>query len=291
VLVFIVVLLVVGLLAYYIITSVAGSFKLLIQNAPDYFSQGLATFHEWVRNLQQWFPPEAQQGVEGFVQDVGTTLGNALRSAFIKGLSYVPATFGMVLGFVSLPIFLFYLLKDSERLSSGFYSAFSPRVAKHVKGIVSVIGGVLGRWVRAQLVLALTVAFLCFIGLYIMGIGLAPALAVFAGMMEFIPILGPWIGGIVGVIVTLAVAPEKAIWAALVYIIVQLLENALLVPRIHGSYLQIHPAVIIVLLALGAYIAGIWGIVLIVPLAATVVQIYKYLRQNMVVEGIRPASE
>lgn len=291
ILIFIVVLVLIGLLIFSIATGVAGSFKLLIQNAPDYFSKGLSTFQEWLRSFRQWFPPETQQQVGGIVQDVGTALGNALRDAFIKGLSSIPTSFGLILGFVSLPIFLFYLLKDSERLSIGFYVAFSPQVARHVRGVVSVIGRVLGRWVRAQLMLSLTVAGLCFIGLSILGIALAPALAVFQGIMEFIPILGPWIGGAVGVIVILAIAPEKAIWAALVYIIVQLLENILLVPRIHGAYLRIHPAVVIVLLALGAYIAGIWGIVLIVPLTATAVEIYKYVRQNMAVEGIQPASE
>ncbi len=291
VLVFIVVLLVVGLLAYYIITSVAGSFKLLIQNAPDYFSQGFATFHEWIRNLQQWFPPETQQQIGGTVQNIGTTLGNALQSALIKGLSYIPGTFGMVLGFVSLPIFLFYLLKDSEKLSNDLYSAFSPQVAKHVRGITSIIGRVLGQWIRSELLISVTVAIICLIGLSILGIGLTPALAVFAGMMEFIPILGPWIGGVVGVLVVLAVAPEKAVLAALVYILATLLENTLIRPRIQGAYMRIHPAIVMVLLSLGTFIAGLWGIILVVPLTATIVEIYKYLRQNMVVEGIRPASE
>ncbi len=109
--------------------------------------------------------------------------------------------------------------------------------------------------------------------------------------MEFVPILGPWIGGAVGVIVVLAIAPEKAIWVAVVYLAVQLLENILLVPRIHGGYLRIHPAMILVLLPLGAYIAGLWGIILVVPLTATAIEIYKYARQNLMAQEIQQASE
>ena len=135
------------------------------------------------------------------------------------------------------------------------------------------------------------VALLSFIGLAALGIKLAPALAAFQGLMEFVPILGPWIGGAVGVIVTLAIAPEKAIWVAVVYLVVQLLENILLVPRIHGTYMRIHPAMILVLLPVGAYIAGLWGIILIVPLTATIVELYKYARQNLMVEQIQQASE
>jgi predicted PurR-regulated permease PerM len=260
--------------------GVAGSFSILLKNAPQYFSQGLDTLHQWTASFRQWFPSEMQQQVGGVVEDIGTALGNAMRNAFVRGLSYVPTTVGLVLGFVSLPIFLFYILKDAEKLGSGFYSAFSPQMAKHVKGMVSVIDRVLGRWIRAQLVLSATVAVLTFIGLAALGIQLAPALAVLQGIMEFVPILGPWIGGAVGVIVTLAIAPEKVIWVAVVYLAVQLLENILLVPRIHGGYLRIHPALILVLLTLGAYLAGLWGIILVVPLTATVVEIYKYVRQT-----------
>jgi len=85
------------------------------------------------------------------------------------------------------------------------------------------------------------------------------------------------IGGAAAGIVALAVVPEKAIWVALLFLMVQLLEGTLLVPRIQGAYLRIHPAIVIVLLVLGAYIAGFWGLLLAVPLTATAVGIYKYV--------------
>lgn len=288
---FIIILVVVGMLAFYIITGVVSSFSILLKNAPQYFSEGLQTLRGWLEGFQRWLPPEIQQQVGGSSQDVGTILGNALRSAFGKGISYISSSFGLILGFVALPVFLFYVLKDWEKLSSGFYSAFSPQMAEHVRGVVAVIDKVLGRWIRAQLVLSAVVAVMSFIGLAALGITLAPALAVLQGIMEFVPILGPWIGGAVGVIVTLAIAPEKVIGVAVVYLAVQLLENIFLVPRIHGGYLKIHPAMILVLLPLGAYIAGLWGIILVVPLTATVVEIYKYVRQSLMAQEIQQASE
>jgi predicted PurR-regulated permease PerM len=288
---FIIILVVVGLFTFYIITGVVSSFSILLKNAPQYFSEGLQTLRGWLEGFQRWLPPEIQQQVGGSSQDVGTILGNALRSTFGKGISYISGTFGLILGFVALPVFLFYVLKDWEKLSSGFYSAFSPQMAEHVRGVVAVIDKVLGRWIRAQLVLSAVVAVMSFIGLAALGITLAPALAVLQGIMEFVPILGPWIGGAVGVIVTLAIAPEKVIGVAVVYLAVQLLENIFLVPRIHGGYLKIHPAMILVLLPLGAYIAGLWGIILVVPLTATVVEIYKYVRQSLMAQEIQQASE
>ena len=72
---------------------------------------------------------------------------------------------------------------------------------------------------------------------------------------------------------------------AVLFVGVQLLENMLLVPRIQGGYLRINPAIAILLLVLGAYIAGFWGLLLAVPLTATVVELYRYLHRNAIAEA------
>lgn len=154
-----------------------------------------------------------------------------------------------------------------------------PQLGKRVGDIANILDSVIGSWIKSQIVLALTVFAMCLLGLYALRIGPAPALAALAGLMEFVPILGPWIGGVAAVVVALAIAPERALWVAVLYISVQLLENALLRPKIQGVYLQIHPVVIIVLLPVATYIAGIWGMVLYVPLLAFGVEVFKYMRQ------------
>ncbi len=84
--------------------------------------------------------------------------------------------------------------------------------------------------------------------------------------MEFVPILGLWTGGTATFVVALAIAPAKVLWAAVLYVVIQLLENALLRPKIQGVYLQVHPVAIVVLLPVAACLAGIWGDGLCVPL-------------------------
>ncbi len=289
--IFIVVLILIGLFTFYVVTGVVSSFSVLLKNAPQYFSEGLKTVQGWLQVIQQGLPAETQQQAGNIVQNLGTTLGNALKTAFAKGVTAVSGTFGLILSFVALPVFLFYILKDWEKLRNSFYSAFAPQVAVYVKGVMGVVDRVLGRWIRAQLLLSAVVAVLTFIGLMALGIKLAPALAALQGLMEFVPILGPWIGGAIGVIVVLAIDPQKAIWVAVVYLGVQLLENILLVPRIHGSIMKIHPAMILVLLPLGAFIAGMWGIILIVPLTATAMELFKYARDNLMAREIQRASD
>jgi predicted PurR-regulated permease PerM len=280
VLIFIIILGLVALLSFFVVTAVVDAFLVLLRNAPQYIAGGLATLQQWADFIREQLPPEARQEVDQFMLEAGVALGNAIRNALMKGVSFIPATFGLMFGFAALPIFLFYILKDSEKLNKGFYSAFSPWLAEHTKNIISIIEGVLGRYIRAQLLLGFIVAYFTFVGLLFLRIPVAPALAVFAGVTEFIPTIGPWIGGAAAVIVTLAIAPERAIWVALLFLVIQLLENTLLVPRIQGAYLRIHPAIVIVLLVVGAYVAGFWGLILAVPLTATIVEIYKYVRHT-----------
>lgn len=281
---FMVILGLVGFFTYFIVTAVISAFLVLVENAPQYISAGLFTLGEWAEGFRRNFPPEMQQQIDSFILEVGEVVGNAVRGIFTRGISFIPTTFSLFFGLASLPIFLFYILKDSEKLQKSFYSALSPWMAQHIRNIISILEMVLGRYIRAQLILGFFVAYLCLVGLLILRIDFAPALAAFAGLTELIPILGPWIGGAAAVIVTLALAPEKAIWVALLFLFVQIIENNLLVPRIQGRYLHIHPALILVLLVMGAYIAGFWGIIFAVPLTATLVEIYKYVRKCMAVD-------
>ena len=281
---FVVVLALVGLFFFYTITAAADSFATLLSNAPEYISKGLSTAQDWFESFRQNLSLAQQQQVDEYISKIGTTLGTWVQNAFVSGLTFIPSTFSMILGFCALPIFLFYILKDSKKLGEGFYSFFSPGVALHIRSILSIMDNVLGRYIRAQLLLGLVVATLVFTGLTILGIKLAPALAIIAGVTELIPTVGPWIGGAVGVIVTLAVAPDKVLWVVVVYLSVQMLENMLLVPRIQGGLLRINPGILIFLLVLGSYLAGIWGMLLVAPLTATIVEIYKYVRQNISAE-------
>ncbi|MBM4449143.1 MAG: AI-2E family transporter, partial [Chloroflexi bacterium] len=100
-----------------------------------------------------------------------------------------------------------------------------------------------------------------------------------------------WLSGAVVVIITLAVVPDKMIWVIVLFLAVQLLENSLLVPRIQSGYLRIHPAAMIFMLVLGAYLAGFWGLLLAGPLTATGVEIYRYIRQRYQDEKLLKPTE
>ena len=289
--VFIVLIGLVGAFLYVIVTVVVDAALVLLENAPYFISRSVYQVQEWFEVLRQQFPPEIRHELDKALLEAGVALGNSIRDALVGGVSFAPRNFSVVFGFAALPFFLFYIMKDSERLRRGFYSGLTPGIAEHVRNIISIVERVLGRYIRAQLMLGLIVAYLAFIGLLLLGVQYAPVLAILAGMTELIPTLGPWIGGGVAVIVTLAVTPERAIWVAVLFLGIQLVENYFFVPRIQSAYLRIPPAIMIVLLVLGAYIAGFWGLILAGPLTATTVEIYKYIRHQYEVEKAGQQTE
>ncbi len=281
---FLVIIGLVGTFIYVFATALAHSFQSLLLVAPSFLTQSFGQVEAWLDNFISVLPADISSQIEGILINAGETFSAAVNDFFQTGFGGIQNAFSVVLGFAALPIFLFYFLKDHEVVRRGFYAAFSPWLGTHVANIVQIIERVLGRYIKAQLLLGTIVAYITFLGLFALDVwpdtGIILALALLAGLTEMIPTVGPWIGGIVAVVFTLSAAPEKAVWVALLYLGVQLVENNLLVPRIQGGYLRVHPAAAIMLLVLGAYVAGFWGLLLAVPLTATVIEIYKYIRSS-----------
>ncbi len=275
---FLLLICIIGGITYFIVSAVIDASVILLQNAPSLLGRSLYQVQQWLQGLIELMPEDIQQEFRSELIEVGMSVGRYIRDALMGAISSVPRHFGTILGFAVLPFFLFYIMKDSERLKKGFSLVMTPRMAVHARNVVKIVEMVLGRYIRAQLMLGVIVAYFSFIGLWLLRIPFSLALALLAGVTELIPTLGPWIGGAIAVIVTLAMAPEKAIWVAVLFVGVQIVENNLLVPKIQSAYLHIHPAVMIFLLVFGAYIAGFWGLLLIGPLVATLVEIFNYIR-------------
>lgn len=288
---FILLICIIGGFAYFIVTAVIDASVTLLESAPYFMGKSLYQVQQWLEGIREQLPPEIRQELDKALLEGGLALGRYIRDALLGGIESLPRTLNAILGFAALPFFLFYILKDSERLKRGFASAMTPGIAEHARNVVTIVERVLGRYIRAQIMLGVIVAYFSFIGLMLLKVPFTMALALLAGITELIPILGPWIGGGIAVIVTLALAPEKAIWVAVLFVGIQLVENSLLVPKVQSAYLHIHPAIMIVLLVFAAYIAGFWGLLIIGPLVATLVEIFKYVRDDYQAERANQIAE
>ena len=128
----------------------------------------------------------------------------------------------------------------------------------------------LGGYVRGQGLLCLAVGVTAFIAYLLIGLPYALVLAIFAGFMEMVPIFGPALGAVPALLVALSVDPSKAVWVVVATVIIQLLENTVLVPRIMKHSVGVNP--IITLLSLIAFgsVFGFLGALLALPLAAII---------------------
>jgi predicted PurR-regulated permease PerM len=113
-------------------------------------------------------------------------------------------------------------------------------------------------------------------------------LAIIAGITELIPIIGPIIGAIPGVIIGFTVSPATGLAVLLAYVVVQQLENNLLVPRIIGESVGIHPAILTVVLIAMGQVFGLLGVVLAAPLSAVARDLFVYTYRRL--DGLSPEA-
>ncbi len=271
---------VISLVLFYTITVGGKALGALIQDASQTIPSGLNTIKQWLKSIPMLSDPLIQETIDVYMAKAGAALPDLLKDFLTRGLKMFQTSLGMIMGFASLPIFVFFILKDWSSLRDKFYAGLPDWARTHTKNIIVILNKVVGRYIIGQLLLGLAVGLCAYALLSILRIDYALPLAVFAGLTEMVPQIGPWLGGGLGILVTLATAPEKVFWVAVGYLAIQLFENNLLVPRIQGRQMEIHPALILVLCVLGAHFGGILGIVLILPLTMSVMKIFKYLRDS-----------
>jgi predicted PurR-regulated permease PerM len=224
---------------------------------------------------------EAIAGAAGAGVDLGALLPLA-RS--------VLGTAAGFFGFLIIPIWAFYILRDRVHLTNTFARSLPASWRDEVWALLSIIERVVGRWIRAQLLLGVIVGVATYLGLVLLGwtidpqfIQFAVLLAVIAGIFELLPIIGPIISAIPTLVVALTTSdPLIAVVAVIVlYVVVQQVEGAVLVPRIQGSAVQLHPSLIIFALIIGGAIAGLLGAILAIPITAAGRDVYRYLFRRL----------
>jgi predicted PurR-regulated permease PerM len=237
---------------------------------------------------------------EDLRQPINTALTNALRTIQTNLSDYAQSAGGFVvgqvvqvintviniIGLLIIPIWLFYVLNDQAKGTLAINHMIHPHARADFWQIWGIINAVLSNYLRGQLILGVAVG--AAVGLGLLGLGVLGfkipyilLLSIIAGLTELIPIIGPIVGSIPGVVIAFSVSPTAGFAALALYILVQQLENNILVPRIVGESIGIHPAVLsVVLLAMGQ-VFGILGIILAAPIAAITRDLFVYTYQRL----------
>jgi predicted PurR-regulated permease PerM len=184
-----------------------------------------------------------------------------------RGVQIVTVTFGAILNF-GLILFMAVLFAAQPSLYvQGTLRLVPPARRARIGELLQRMGTTLTRWVVGQLCLMLLVGILSLIGLHLLGVDHAWALGVLAGVLTFVPFLGPLVAAAVAVLVALATSPLLALYVALLYVGIQSLEG-LLEPLVQQRAVYLPPVLLISAQLAFGVLFGALGVVLATPLAA-----------------------
>lgn len=275
---------VVWILVAFAVPPIAQQARELIERGPELG----AAVSAWERDLEAWYrslalPAELREMIDGSIASGREAFGELLRAIAGPVVTQVVRMASFILGLVIIPVWLFFVLKDRERFPGAVASALPPAWRRDADAILSIVARVGGRWVRGQLLLgasifvasAVGLTFLVLIGFRELG-EFTLVLALIAGILEWFPIIGPIIASVPAILIALTISPGAVVAVVILYIAVQQLENNLLVPKVMGDAVELHPAVMILALVIGGALFGIGGAILAAPVVAIARDLYRY---------------
>ncbi len=258
-----------------------------IDSFPDLRQRAQDQINSWLNQYRERVPDNVRERIDTTIAENADQIGVEIAGHTTDSFSFLTRTLGVIFGFLIVPFWLFYALRDRHRFEDNFEAAVPAATRPDILNGLRIADALLGRYLRGQLILGAVVGVLTFIGLTIIDVELTIALAIFAGITELIPIIGPWIGALPALLMAAASGdPEKIIWVALLFVLVQQLENNLLVPRIQSQAVDLHPAVIILLLVAAGAVFGFIGLLVIVPLTALLRELFWYVDSRL--RGLEP---
>jgi predicted PurR-regulated permease PerM len=292
-------LLAVALFISFIIPPIIGQFNSLLRAIPN--TEKVESWMAQIQVIISRLPPDAQtfiyDGLNQALETLRVNLATYIRGVFTfltTSLFGLLNTLGFLLGFLIIPFWLFYVLKDARQGRHSLNRLLPSWLRDDFWAMLRIVNKVFSSYIRAQLFLGLIIGICTFVGLSVLqlfgvqGIQYTLLLAVWAGITELIPFLGPVLGAIPAVLIASTASWQSALAVLLLYVVIQQLEGNLLVPKVTGDSLRIHPAILMVLLIVMSQFGFIW-IVLTGPVAATARDLYLYIHGRFD-EPPRPAG-
>lgn len=210
--------------------------------------------------------PSATSPTDAIKRRLSEGLGSATKYLF----SFVSNTLAAIGAFVLL-IFLAMYIGAEPEVYRGWMLAVVPATSRaQTRLVLDGISAVLRKWLVTQLVAMVVIGTVSFIVLMLLDVKAAFALAFIAGLLEFIPTVGPLLSAVPAVLMGFVDSPEKALAVAVAYWGIQFLENNLLIPYLMRGEMDLPPAITLVAQTLMTLVFGFLGLMVAVPLTAAV---------------------
>jgi predicted PurR-regulated permease PerM len=273
------------------------SFNWLVPRLANQYSDLIHALPEFAERVEHWV---AENGVivlggttvdlrpdEQEIANLFTELGRELPS------SVPEIVLGVLESLVLLLVYLvvtFYLLLQADQITERIYGLIPAPQRGEIRELGRSIDRVLGAYIRSQLLLIAIMAAVTYIPLYILGVQYALILAIATGFLEIIPFVGPYTAAGSAMLVSLLQSGNTFGWpgwvlavvVGVIYLILRQAEDHLIIPNLVGHIVELHPIIVIFSILAGGALGGALGLLIAVPLAATVRIILVYLYSKLV---------
>ncbi len=255
------------ILSSLVLPSISGELSQLTTYLPQ-ITRDLSTSLDNVQNdSSRYFDFVAE------IQNILEVLSSYLQQFSQSALNLIISAFGGIFSFVAIIVISFYLAVQRRGIESFLQAVVPERYEQYIVDLWKRVEVKVGFWLQGQLLLALIVGLLVFVGLTLLDVKFALVFALLAMALEIVPIAGPVLAAIPAIIMAFVQDPTLAAWVFVLYVVIQQVENHLLVPLVLGKTTGLNPVVVILAILIGGQLAGIVGALLGVPAATIIVEI------------------
>jgi predicted PurR-regulated permease PerM len=282
-----------GVLGFFILPRLAEQLVQFAQAFPGYYAQASRFLADLTSRYWHTMPDWVRLASTKFQATVEARLGG-WASALAEGLV---AAGGSIAGFVVngvLAVFIaFYVLVDLPMIRRELLVITSPKWRPEVDVVFGKVGEVVGGFLRGQSIIALANGVLTGLGLWLLpllflkqGMPYSGVIGLITGVLSVIPYIGPLVGGLIVGVTGLFVSPMMAVIGLIWMVAVQQVEGNLLSPKIMSEQVDLHPALVIFSLLVGAELGGLVGMLVAIPIAATGKALFVYYFERHTREDI-----
>jgi predicted PurR-regulated permease PerM len=246
------------------------------------FPELATTYRNWIGRIQiqqAQTPFSLHNGLTTSIQQMERVMTNYVNSLFTGLNGWIEKILLVML----IPFIVFYMLKDMKPMQKGVLLLVPHRHRATARRILYDIDTALGQYVRGQLIVCGVVGVLAYAGYFFIDLPYAIVFASFVALTNIIPYIGPVFGAAPAILFALTISWKMALYAFLINAVIQVLEGNIVSPLIVGKSLHMHPLLIILSVMIGGEIAGIAGLILAVPLVASL----KVVVQHIVIHTVR----
>ena len=273
-----------GLVMGLVLPELVGAFAVIAESVPVYYEKLVA----WLMTYSDKFPV-IEEYINGLQLDWSQITKNLVMYAtsgvggiFNSAISVVSVVVGGIVNFVIALIFAIYLLAGKEKLSAQLKRVLAAYLSEKKRAqlaqMVAVADNTFSCFIVGQCTEAVILGSLCTIGMWILRFPYAPMTGAFIGVTALIPVAGAYLGAGVGAFMIMTVDPMKALLFLVFIVCLQQLEGNLIYPKVVGSSVGLPALWVLAAVTVGGGINGIFGMLLGVPIAAT---LYKLIGMDV----------